>query len=143
MPDIFHDFPIRASASKVFSAMTTPAGLDTWWTLTSSGHPEIGAEYQLGFGPGYDWRARVTRCVADSELEWELTHADSDWTGTRVGFSLAEKNGITEVHFHHTGWPEANAHYRGSCYCWAMYLRWMKRYVETGEVVEFANRLNV
>jgi len=143
MPDIFHDFPIRAAAAKVFSAISTPAGLDTWWTQTSAGHPEIGAEYELGFGPGYDWRARVNHCVAGSEFEWELTHADADWIGTRVGFSLAEKAGVTQVQFHHTGWPAANAHYRGSCYCWAMYLRLMKRYVETGEIVEYAIRLNV
>jgi hypothetical protein len=29
MPDIFHDFPIRASAKQVFQGISTPAGLDT------------------------------------------------------------------------------------------------------------------
>jgi uncharacterized protein YndB with AHSA1/START domain len=143
MPDIFHDFPIRAPAAKVFPVIATPPGLDTWWTVRSSGHPDLGAEYELGFGPGYDWSAIVTRCALNSEFELEFTQADPDWIGTRVGFSLAEKAAVTQVRFHHTGWPEANAHYRGSCYCWAMYLRLMKRFVETGEVVAYEIRLNV
>jgi uncharacterized protein YndB with AHSA1/START domain len=143
VPDIHHDFPIRASADKVFAAIATPAGLDTWWTERSSGHPEVGAEYELWFGPKFEWRAIVSKCVVNSEFELELTRADPDWLGSRVGFSLAEKAGVTQVRFHHTGWPEANEHYRISCYCWAMYLRVMKRYVEVGEVVAFKDRLNV
>lgn len=43
--------------------------------------------------------------------------------------------------FHHVGWPEANDHYRTSCYCWAMYLRLLKRYVELGETVACATQL--
>jgi hypothetical protein len=47
------------------------------------------------------------------------------------------------VRFHHTGWPQSNDHYRISCYCWAMYLRLLKRNVERGEVVPFGQRLEV
>ena len=64
---------------------TTPGGLDEWWTQRSSGEPKEGAEYELWFGPEYDWRARVTRCVPDVEFELQMTRADADWTGTRVG----------------------------------------------------------
>jgi uncharacterized protein YndB with AHSA1/START domain len=143
MADIVHDFPIMAPIEKVFAAISTPAGFDAWWTSTSSGHAEMGAEYQLGFGPGYDWVAVVTRCTENSEFELKLTKADKDWFGSRVGFSLASKPGLTQVRFHHTGWPDVNEHYRISCYCWAMYLRIMKRNVEVGEVVAFEDRLNV
>jgi hypothetical protein len=58
MPDILHDFPIFAPISKVFAAVSTPAGLDQWWTLTSSGGPRPNDTFELGFGPDYDWRAR-------------------------------------------------------------------------------------
>jgi len=142
MPDIFHDFPIRASAAKVFSAIATPAGLDAWWTKTSSGQPAAGTTYELGFGPNYNWRAVVSRCTPNAEFELQITSADADWTGTRVGFALAEKNGTTQVRFHHTGWPQENDHYRISCFCWAMYLRLLKRYVETGEIVPYEKRLD-
>jgi len=143
MADIFNHFPIKASAHDVFQAVSTPAGLDTWWTLTSSGEAKEGAEYELGFGPGYDWRALVSRCVPDSEFELEIVSADEDWRGTRLGFALDENNGVTQVRFHHTGWPESNEHYRVSCYCWPMYLRLLRRYVEHGEVVPYEVRLDV
>ena len=143
MPDIFHDFPIRSSRTAVFSAMTTPLGLDQWWTLESAGSSHAGSEYALGFGPGYDWRARVTRCEADSAFELEMTRADADWMGTRVGFQLESRGDSTWVRFYHSGWPLQNEHYRISCCCWAMYLRVLRRYLEHGELVPYEQRLDI
>lgn len=140
MADIFHHFPISAPLGPVFQAVSTPKGLDAWWTKRASGKPAEGAEYELWFGAEYDWRAVVSRCIPDTEFELELTTAQEDWRGTRVGFHLEEKDGVTQVQFHHSGWPEANDHYRGSCYCWAMYLRLLKRYVEFGETVPYEDR---
>ena len=138
MPDIFQHFLIHAPAAKVFLGVSTPEGLDTWWTKESS---RRGDEYELNFGPTYDWHARVSRSVPDREFELEITRADGDWTGTRVGFVLEETNGETHARFHHTGWPQSNDHFSLSCYCWAMYLRLLKRYVERGEIIPFGQRL--
>lgn len=140
MADIFHDFPIKAASDKVFRAVSTPEGLAAWWTNRSSGEPALGAEYQLWFSPEYDWRAVVSTCVTDKEFKLEITKSDKDWQGTRVGFVLDEKDGVTQVRFSHTGWPEANDHYRGSSFCWALYLRLLKRYVEHDEVVPYEDR---
>jgi uncharacterized protein YndB with AHSA1/START domain len=140
MADIFHNFPIEASRTKVFSAVSTPVGLAAWWTKQSSGEPMLGAEYELWFGPDYDWRAVVAKCVPDTEFELELTRSMEDWQATRVGFHLKENNGVTHVSFYHTGWPEVNDHFRGSNFCWALYLRLLKRYVEHGEVIPYEDR---
>ncbi|MBI4430041.1 MAG: SRPBCC domain-containing protein [Ignavibacteriales bacterium] len=143
MPDILHDFPINASVEQVFQAVSSPEGLDKWWTKHSSGRPMEGAEYTLWFGPEYDWRAVVSKFVPLREFELSITHADRDWQNTRVGFSLKEKNAVTQALFHHLGWPELNEHYRISCFCWAMYLRLLKRYVEFSEVIPYEKRLDV
>ena len=142
MADILQDFPIKASPARVFEMFTTPHGLDAWWTERSSGQPTEGAEYELWFGPEYDWRARVTRCVPDVEFELQMTRADADWTGTRVGVRLESRGDTTRVQFRHVGWPDANAHYRTSCHCWALYLRLLRRYVERAEIVDYENRLD-
>ncbi len=141
MADIFHHFSINAPAHKVFQGISTPAGLDAWWTKRSSGEPREGAEYELYFGPGFAWRALVSRCIPDSEFEFRMKSTQQDWEDTRVLFSLRENNGVTQVRFTHSGWPEANEHHRTSCYCWAMYLRLLKRYVERGEVIAYEDRL--
>ena len=141
MHDILHDFPVRASAAAVFTAVSSPRGLDAWWTLTSAGEPSLGSEYALGFGPEFMWRARVSRCDPPTRFEFTLTLADEDWTGTRVSFECEERSGVTTVRFSHCGWPHANSHYRTSSFCWAMYLRLLARYVERGEVVPYTQRL--
>lgn len=142
MADILQQFPIKASRQQVFDAVSTPAGLARWWTKRSSGESREGAEYELWFGPEYDWRAVVSRCVPGSEFELKLVSAMPDWLGTRVGFVLDEQEGVTQVRFHHLGWPVANEHYCVSSHCWAMYLRLLRRYLEHGEEVPYEDRLD-
>src|SRR4051812_39848425 len=103
MPDIVQDFPISAPTLQVFQAISTPAGLDAWWTKRSTGIPVVGAQYELWFGPEYDWRGEVTRCIPNEEFELRMVQADADWTGTRVGFRLEERPGRTWMAFRHTG----------------------------------------
>jgi len=141
--DILQDLPIGATADRVFQAVSSPGGLDRWWTKRASGTPAEGAEYDLLFGPEYRWRARVTRCVPRAEFELELVHADADWMGTRVGFDLESRGVQTWARFHHVGWLSPNEHYRISCHCWAMYLRILRRYLEHGESVPYETRLDV
>lgn len=141
MPEILQEFPIAASREIVFRAISEPASLDCWWTLSCSGEPRVGAEYDLGFGPGYDWRARVTRAHRPGHFELEFAHADADWLGSRVAFRLDEADGATVVRFSHTGWPEINSHFRVSSHCWALYLRLLRRYLEHGDVIPYERRL--
>src|SRR4029079_3551298 len=143
MADILQDFPIKVPASRVFRAISDPAGLDQWWTISSAGEPRLGVEYKLFFGPEYEWKARVARCTPDKEFEFELTGADSEWLGTRVGFALAGKGHVTQVTCYPLGWPAESEHYRISCHCWAMYLRILRRYLEHGETVPYERRLDV
>lgn len=142
MPDILHRLPIRAPASRVFEAITSPPCLDKWWTESSDGQASPGSTYQLRFGPGYDWRATVTKCEPNREFEWTLTAAMDDWLGTRVGFALEEQEGLTTLAFYHAGWQEASEHFCVSNCCWAMYLRLLRRNIEFGEVVPYAARLD-
>jgi uncharacterized protein YndB with AHSA1/START domain len=142
MPDILSDVPIRAAPEVVFTAVSSPAGLNTWWTKTCAGNPGPDAVYALGFGPGYDWQARVSAWRPGAEFELELVRADPDWLGTRVGFALAGKEALTQVRFHHTGWPAANEHWRVSCYCWPIYLRLLRRSLEYAEFVPYEKRLD-
>jgi hypothetical protein len=63
-----------------------------------------------------------------------------DWAKSCVGCRLTpEGEGKTRVLFYRNGWPEANEHWRVWCYCWAMYLRVLRRNVEHGESVPYEN----
>jgi len=143
--DILMDLIVKAPAARVFDAFTTPAGLDSWWTKGSRliGKGGKGCEVDLLFGPGYEWRARYARYEPGVAVEMKITAADRDWVGTRVGARLNHKGGTTTVRFYHKGWPANNEHWRISCYCWAAYLRIMRRTIEHGETVPYERRLDV
>ena len=143
MPDIFHTFPINTSAERVFRAISTPEGLDCWWTKSANGKVGLGEVYDLFFGEGYHWTGLVSKYIPDKEFELTMTNADSDWLNTKVGFLLSPEGETTVLAFYHTGWPAINEHYRISNFCWAMYLRILKRYLELGEQVVYEERLNV
>jgi uncharacterized protein YndB with AHSA1/START domain len=143
MADIVQEFFVKASPAQVFEMFATPAGLDRWWTKSSSGNAKDGGEYALFFGPEYNWRAKVTRSIPGQAFELLMTDAHEDWSGTRVGCELKPEGQSTRVRFYHTGWPKDNEHWRVSCYCWAMYLRLLRRYLEYGEVVPYETRLEV
>lgn len=143
MPDILHEFPIRAPLARVFDGVSTSAGFDQWWTLRSAGKPVVGSTFALDFGPGFFWRARVVACEAPRVFELEFTDALPDWIGTRVRFELARiDKKRTTVLFSHTGWAEQSEHFRVSSFCWAMYLRILRRALEHGEVVPYDKRLD-
>lgn len=143
MADIFHYFTINTSSNKVFDAISTPKGIDKWWTKSSSGKVAVGETFHFYFEQDYNWAAVVSKCIPDKEFELTMKTSDKDWEGSKVGFRLADKNIFTEVQFYHIGWKEDNEHYRISNFCWAMYLRILKRNLEFGEFVPYADRLNV
>ncbi len=143
MPDIFHTLPINAPIAKVFEAISTPAGLNAWWTKTSSGEPVEGTEYILFFSEGYNWRAVVTKVLGNDFFELQIFDADADWLNTIISFTLIAFDKGTQLEFAHIGWPENNEHFRISSFCWAMYLRILKRWLEFGEQVAYEERLNV
>lgn len=143
MADIYHSFPVSEIRSVVFRHIVSPESMSKWWTSSTIGAPELGGVYILDFGPGYEWRARVSRFSIDEMFELELVDAVDDWLGTRVGFLLEDIKEGTGVSFYHSGWPDTSSHFRSTSYCWAMYLRIFKRYLELGEQVDYVNRLNV
>ena len=142
MPEILFDFPVAAAPARLFEAISRPEGLDQWWTEYASGSPMLGSEYVLRFGPDHEWRATVTELNVPRLFELTMTIADADWTNSRVGFMVSERDGGSYLRFYHVGWPEVNDHFRISGFCWAMYLRILRRYLEHGEIVPYDERLD-
>ncbi len=143
MIDIFHYFYINASVTDVFKTISTAEGLERWWSEKAVGNPLLGEHYKLSFGAAYNWTTVVSKLIPNKEFELTITEANEDWIHTKVGFVLSTRDNTTYVRFYHKNWKESNEHYRISCYCWAMYLRVLKRYLEFGEQVPYKDRLNV
>lgn len=61
MIDIHHVVIINKTIDIVFEAVSTPEGLDTWWTKSAAGTPNMGNWYQFHFDPNYNWEGEVTK----------------------------------------------------------------------------------
>ncbi|MSR32973.1 MAG: SRPBCC domain-containing protein [Gemmataceae bacterium] len=140
MPDILHDLIIQKDPGRVFEAVSQPELLEKWWTHRSLGQPILGGIYELDFGPGYQWEGVVVRFVPAGVFELKITNADPDWTGTLVGFELTAEGPGARLRFHHCGWREANEHFRVTSNCWGLYLRLLRRFLETGETIPYSQR---
>jgi uncharacterized protein YndB with AHSA1/START domain len=138
--DIKHDVTVGAEPARVFDAVTVPALLDSWWSLGCSGEPVQGGGYVFDFGGGCVWRARVAELVRDSFVEYRMTEAADDWMGTSLKFVIEPANGMTLLRFSHEGWEAQSDHFRRTSFCWALYLRLLRRFAETGETVEYERR---
>ena len=140
MATIYQSFQINAPIDRVFKAISTPKGIAIWWSVKSGGKPYLGEEYSFYFSDEYDWKGSLVQFVENQAIEWEMTSADVDWTGTALRFKLSEGDNVVNVAFEHSGWKEVNDHFKISTYCWAQYMRTLKRYCELGEIVPYENR---
>ncbi len=143
MHDYACEFTIQADVESVYQAISEPDGLAVWWPKTASGYAKAGQMYDFHFGPGYDWKAEVVECKSNELIEWIFKKSDPDWLGSKVRIQIEPQEQISRVQFRHSGWAQANQHYHISCYCWPMYLRHLKRWVEHGERVDYELRLEV
>lgn len=69
-----------------------------------------------------------------------MTKTDEDWNPTSFGFDSEELEIMVQVRFWHKGWPECNAHFRRSSFCWAIPLNGLKNYIEKGVIIPFVER---
>jgi len=139
---IFHDLTIEMTVEEVFAAITTPKGLNSWWTKKASGQPKIGEKYQFYFDPEV-WNAKVVLCQPDQMICFEMIQTDTDWEGTQLRFTLTAAETGTFLRFEHVGWKGINDHFRRTSYCWAIYLNGLKKYLEKGIVMPYEERSQV
>ncbi len=127
MHGIYHDVPVDGLVpEKIFEAVTTADGLNSWWTNRCRGDRQIGGMYDLYFAPDYHWSAEVRELTEDEHIAWIFTRADEDWAGTRLSFSVIRSGDKLLLRLEHTGWKIRNDHFRHTNYCWAQYLRKLK-----------------
>ena len=138
--NIYHSFTVNASNKQVFDGVTLPEHLDNWWTLKSSGKPELNTEYNLNFTDEYDWFCKVSKVEPNQSFHLKMTKSDADWNPTTFCFELEHSGKGTQVNFSHLHWPYENIHFKHSSFCWALLLNGLKDYLEKGIIIPFEER---
>jgi uncharacterized protein YndB with AHSA1/START domain len=140
MYDIYHDIQVSARPQEIFDAISTPQGLNAWWTVRSSGVPVVGSTYNFYFSEDYNWSAEVSSYDQNGSISFRMTYATNDWINTRLNFIILQQDGYCILRFEHKGWQEPSDHYRRTSYCWALYLKCLKDYVENGIIKPYNHR---
>ena len=138
---INHRLEIHQPVSQVFDAISTAEGLSRWWTKTALGSATVGGRIELDFGPEFQWSAEVMDVVPNRVLRLRFDEASEDWVGTELILETTDLTTRgTTLTLRHEGWLSRSHHFGETSYCWALYLRLLKRWLEGGEFVEYERR---
>ena len=155
MPNIHQELLIGAPAEKIYSAITSEAGLSAWWTPGTSAKPELNNVARFPFGPDYFKEMKIVELKASEQVKWICIAGLDEWKGTTISFKLesGDKKSLLNSHpevqgqiqqqknfdqgtlliFHHDDWKEYSPMFAECSYTWGQFLRSLKLLCETGK----------
>jgi hypothetical protein len=101
-------FTVDATPQEAFAAINN---VRDWWSGVVQGDTDrLGAQFTYEY-PDMHWcRMEITEFAPGRRVAWQVVGSDltfiqkrDEWTGTKIGFDIAEVGGKTEVHFTHDG----------------------------------------
>ncbi len=131
MEDILHRVVIKATPEKIYEAITTQQGIEAWWCKHTKAKPALGFVNVFVFGQDRS-EMKVSELDPGKRVAWECIDSIDEWIGTRVSFDLEQKNEKTILRFTHGGWRAVTDMYAGCNYNWALFMKSLKSYCETG-----------
>ncbi len=143
MAEIHHRIGIKASAERIYQALTTNEGLASWWTNDVTGAGGIGSIIQFRFnGGGPDFK--VTELVENKAVHWQHSGSMPEaWMGTKITFQLEAEEDQVFVRFKHINWQEASDFMAHCSTKWAVFLLSLKEALENGQGKPFPNDVPV
>lgn len=153
MATIHHQLAVAAPIGRVYAALSSAAGISTWWDRQTAVDTAHGQVLEHSPGPQHGTvRLRVVDRVADARVEWECisthpVHSPAHaWTGTRFVFELSDGDSaaatierdcgatgadLTTIDFRQTGY-DADSPFAGfNNFAWALVLGNLKRVCES------------
>ncbi|HEY9007425.1 SRPBCC domain-containing protein [Ohtaekwangia sp.] len=142
MPEIRHLLGIQDSTGEeVYNALTSCQPMKSWLTPTIQGHPQLNSIFQPAFG-AETVSLKVTKLQSGTWVQWQCTQGEFEWVNTQIDFLLEPSPNITIVTFIHSNWQDASPKFAEWSFNWALYLRSLKKFIETGTGRPYPNQFN-
>lgn len=131
MADIRHKLIIKTSSEKVYEAVTTQKGLESWWCKQTTAKPEVGFVNTFIFG-NLKNEMKVTGLTPNHKAEWHCVTSIEEWVNTNISFDLEEKDGRTVLRFAHSNWRTVTDFFDACNYDWGRFMASLKSFCEGG-----------
>ena len=133
--DLTHHIYIAAPRERIYRAITTEAGIRSWWTTDVSMGRRVGGKAVFGFdNHSVFFQMRIAQLQRPSRVRWRCEGGNSkEWIGTTQEFVLEPPaDGEVLLRFRHAGWKSGSEH----CYLcnttWGHLLVMLKNFAEQG-----------
>jgi uncharacterized protein YndB with AHSA1/START domain len=128
---------IDAGKTTIVEALTSQTGIRGWWTPDANVTDDA---LDLGFPDAPARFALSVDEVAEDVVRW-TSQGDfpPHWVGTEVAWQIMDHPGGagSQVFFSHAGFAAADPMLGHTAFTWAMLLRQLKTYAESGEAGTF------
>ena len=131
-------FLVDQTPKEAFNAIQNVPG---WWTGNLQGSTQqLNDEFEVRFGDVHYSKQKLIEVISNKKVVWLITDSrlnfvkdKSEWTGTKISFEIAEKDGKTQVRFTHSGLVPEIECYRDCSNAWGYYVNSLHSLITTGK----------
>jgi len=129
--ELRHLIPIDATPANVYAALATEKGLKGWWTADTHADERVGGKAEFGFdNRGMVFRMEIEELSPGKRVVWSCHGDHPEWAGTRLTWTIAEKDGAAALRFTHSGWKSDSDFCVACNSTWGELMYRIKDYVE-------------
>lgn len=137
---IYHEVPLKASPSAIYTALTDPKLLAKWWIPDTRGESRVGGMLEFWIGNSCQ-RMKVLALEANRLVSWSAADQEpADWAKTEIAFEIRPDREKCWVRFCHAGLRADMQRLPYYSMSWAVFLLSLKELMETGKGFPFPNR---
>ncbi len=126
MPNIVHRVGIlNTTSQKVYDAVATKDGIESWWTLQVYGAFQEGDVLQFKFGAGGP-DFEVIELIPNKKVVWKCISGPSEWMDTFIEFNISEQDNEIVLLFKHSEWKEEVEFMNHCSTQWAYFIMGLK-----------------
>lgn len=131
MPEIKHQIPINATPDKVYAAITTAAGLRSWWTADTKAEEKVGGKAEFGFDKrGTVFRMKIEKLDPGKRVVWSCHGDHPEWAGTILTWELSPEGLGTTLRFTQSQWKSVSEYCAMCNSTWGELMYRLKDYLE-------------
>ena len=131
-------FLVDQTPKEAFNAIQNVPG---WWTENLQGSTQqLNDEFEVRLGDVHYSKQKLIEVITNKKVVWLITDSrlnfvkdKSEWTGTKISFEIAEKDGKTQVRFTHSGLVPEIECYRDCSNAWGYYVNSLHSLITTGK----------